>query len=156
MKKVDIADEQLRKIDEVSVNTLKECMQTFMEDGPKRDRRMWIGDLRLEALVNYCTFDNWDIIKRGLYLFAAGECDKLGFMPSYIYETPYFFSGRDNIADYALLYVATVCDYYKHSKDKETVLDLIDVCKEQLEAMHNILDELMENICKWNYLRTLK
>ena len=141
LKKVNISDERLRKIDEVSVNTLKECMQTFMEDGPKRDRRMWIGDLRLEALVNYCTFDNWDIMKRCLYLFAAGECNKLGFMPSYIYETPYFFSGRDNIADYALLYVATVCDYYKHSKDKETVLDLIDVCKEQLEAMHNVLDD---------------
>ena len=141
LKQFNIADERLKKIDEVSVNTLKECMQTFMEDGPKRDRRMWIGDLRLEALVNYCTFDNWDIMKRCLYLFAAGECDKLGFMPSYIYETPYFFSGRDNIADYALLYVATVCDYYKHSKDKETVLDLIDVCKEQLAAMHNVLDD---------------
>lgn len=141
LKQVDIQDEYLKKIDEVSVNTLKECMQTFMEDGPKRDRRMWIGDLRLEALVNYCTYDNAEIMKRCLYLFAAGDCDKLGFMPSYVYETPYFFSGRDNIADYALLYVVTVCDYYNHSKDTETVSDLLEVCKEQLNAMHNILDE---------------
>ncbi len=141
LKQVHIADERLRKIDEVSVNTLKECMQTFMEDGPKRDRRMWIGDLRLEALVNYCTFDNLDIIRRCLYLFAAGEYDQLGFMPSFVYETPYFFSGRDHIADYALLYVVAVCDYYNHSKDTKTVLDLVDVCKEQLESMHNILDD---------------
>ena len=140
LKNVNIADEEMRKIDAVSVNTLKECMQTLMEDGPKRDRRMWIGDLRLEALVNYCTFDNREIMKRCLYLFAAGECNKLGFLPSYIYETPYFFSGRDNIADYALLYVVTVCDYYEHTKDLETIKDLLDVCKEQLESLRNILD----------------
>ena len=138
---MEIRDEELRKIDEVSVNTLKECMQTFMEDGPKRDRRMWIGDLRLEALVNYCTFDNAEIMKRSLYLFAASNCDKPGFMSSYIYETPYFFSGRDYIADYALLYVATVCDYYEHSKDIDTVTDLLEVCKEQIESMRSILDD---------------
>ena len=139
LREYNITDDELRKIDEGSVNTLKECMQTFMEDGPKRDRRMWIGDLRLEALVNYCTFDNREIMKRCLYLFAAGECNELGFLPSYIYETPYFFSGRDNIADYALLYVVTVCDYFEHSKDYDTVNDLLDVCKEQLAGFHNIL-----------------
>ena len=27
-------------------------MQDVFEDGPKRDRRLWLGDLRLEALAN--------------------------------------------------------------------------------------------------------
>ena len=141
LKPADISDPILRKIDQVSINTLKECLQTFFEDGPKRDRRMWIGDLRLEALANYYTFDNRDTLKRSLYLFAAGEPDALGFMPSYIYETPYFFSGRDHIADYALLYVVTVCDYFEHTKDLETVTDLLDVCKAQMESIERILDE---------------
>ena len=35
----------IRKINEVGLATLKECMQTVYEDGPKRDRRLWIGDL---------------------------------------------------------------------------------------------------------------
>lgn len=141
LKNADITDERLRKLDDVSVNTLKNCMQTFMEDGPKRDRRMWIGDLRLEALVDYCTFDNLEIIRRGLYLFAAGDCNELGFLPSYIYETPYFFSGRANIADYALLYVVTVCDYYKHTGDSDTLYDLLDLCKSQLSSFRRILGE---------------
>ena len=84
LKKADTTDEMLGKIDIVSTNTLKECMQTFFEDGPKRDRRLWIGDLRLEALTNYYTFNNLEIVRRCLYLFAAGDCNALGFLPSFV------------------------------------------------------------------------
>ena len=135
------ADPLLNKIDTVGALTLKECMQTFLEDGPKRDRRLWIGDLRLEALTNYYTFNNSEVVKRSLYLIAAGERNSLGFLPSYIYETPYFFSGRDNIADYALLFVVAVCDYYEHTKDKETLLDFLELSKSQLDSLEKILDE---------------
>ena len=135
------SDPYLQKIDKVSVATLRDCMQAFFEDGPKRDRRLWIGDLRLEALTNYHTFENFDIVKRCLYLFAAGELSETGFLPSFVYETPYFFSGHAHIADYALLYVAAVCDYYKYSSDIDTVSDLIDLCKMQIDGFKNILDE---------------
>ncbi len=131
----------LTKIDNVATTTLKECMQTFFEDGPKRDRRLWIGDFRLEALTNYYTFNNLDIVKRCFYLFAGGNTDSLGFLPSYIYETPYFFSGRSHIADYALLYVVALCDYYEHTSDEKTVYDLLSLCKEQLDSFEKILDE---------------
>ncbi len=40
-------------IDRMCVKTLAECEQDVFEDGPKRDRRLWIGDLRLQALVDY-------------------------------------------------------------------------------------------------------
>ena len=49
-------DPMIRKIDRVGLNTLKECMQTVYEDGPKRDQRLWIGDLYLEALGNNYSF----------------------------------------------------------------------------------------------------
>ena len=130
----------LQKIDSVATNTLKECMQTFFEDGPKRDRRLWIGDLRLEALTNYYTFNNLELVKRCLYLFAAGKTNSLGFVPSYIYETPYFVSGIANIIDYALLYVVTVCDYFNHTNDVETINDLLTICKNQLDCFEKILD----------------
>lgn len=141
LKPAETADALLSKIDLVATNTLKECMQSFFEDGPKRDRRLWTGDLRLEALTNYYTFQNLEITRRCLYLFAAGDCDKLGFLPSYIYETPYYFSGSAHIADYALLFVVTVCDYYKHTGDTGVVNDLISICKSQLESFRNTLDE---------------
>lgn len=141
LKTADIKDEQLKKIDDIAINTLKNCMQTLFEDGPKRDRRLWIGDLRLEALANYCTFDNHEIVKRCLYLIAAGDCNELGFLPSYIFETPEYYPGWANLSDYALLYVVTLCDYYENTKDINTVKDLLDICKNQLTSFKNILDE---------------
>ncbi len=134
-------DDMLRKIDSVGANTLKECMQTFFEDGPKRDRRVWIGDLRLEALTNYYTFNNLPIVKRCLYLFAAGELNELGFLPSFVYETPYYCSGPAHLSDYALLYVVSVCDYYEHTGDIEVVNDLLEICKSQLKNFEALLDE---------------
>ena len=32
---------QLRKIDEVALRTLRNCMHTVYEDGPRRDMRLW-------------------------------------------------------------------------------------------------------------------
>ncbi|MBE6752580.1 MAG: hypothetical protein E7556_08665 [Ruminococcaceae bacterium] len=141
LKSADTEDDLLNKIDLIATNTLKECMQTFFEDGPKRDRRLWIGDLRLEALTNYYTFNNLEIVKRCLYLFAAGECNELGFLPSFVYETPYYHSGATHIEDYALLYVVSVCDYFEHTGDKEVVNDLLGICKLQLESFKTTLDE---------------
>ena len=141
LAKVTVDDPELRDIDRVAVNTLRNCMHRVFEDGPKRDRRLWTGDLRLEALANYCTFDNRETVKRSLYLLAAGETNELGFLPSYIYETPYYFSGRDHIADYAMLFVTAVCDYFNHTGDRETLDDLLQLCKEQMDAFYAILDE---------------
>lgn len=44
---VAIEDTDLQKIHDISVKTLQDCMQFVYEDGPKQDRRLWIGDLRL-------------------------------------------------------------------------------------------------------------
>lgn len=52
-------EEELKKIYDVSVKTLAECMQDVFEDGPKRDRRLWIGDLRLQTLANYLPLIMW-------------------------------------------------------------------------------------------------
>ncbi len=140
LKPANTKDTLLNKIDFVATNTLKECMQTFFEDGPKRDRRLWIGDLRLEALANYYTFNNLEIVKRCLYLFAAGECNNSGFLPSFVYETPYYHSGATHIEDYALLYVVSVCDYYEHTGDTDVANDLLEICKSQLESFRATLD----------------
>ena len=65
------SDKELVKIDRIACNTLHDCMQKVFEDGPKRDRRLWMGDLRLQALANYETYQMNDMVKGCLYLFAA-------------------------------------------------------------------------------------
>lgn len=141
LKRVDIADPRMRDIDRVAVNTLKNCMQRVFEDGPKRDRRLWIGDLRLEALANYYTFDNRELVKRCLYLFAASEKNEHGFMPGFVYENPYFFSGSWFLVDYSLFYVCSLSEYYLHTGDIDTFLELYPVGESIMEAAHRTLDE---------------
>ena len=72
------------------VKTLKECEQEVFEDGPKRDRRLWIGDLRLQALVDYNTFKNIDLIKRCIYLFAHNLNNEGLVAPCVFPDTPPF------------------------------------------------------------------
>lgn len=124
----------LRRIDRVSIHTLRECMQTVFEDGPKRDRRLWIGDLRLQALTNYATFGNFDLVKRCLYLFA-GLPREDGFVAACVFEDPKPLRGHEYIIDYAALYGATVLDYAQASGDWRTARDLWPVVRRQIEIL---------------------
>ena len=140
LKTCVIADEALKTIDRISVNTLKNCMQRVFEDGPKRDPRLWIGDLRLEALANYKTFQNNALVRRCLYLFAAATPNESGFLPAYVYENPKFVSGYWHLQDYALLFVVTLCDYLENTGDSAVFEDVYPVAKMQMDAAHKQLD----------------
>lgn len=141
IKPLSCSDPLLCEIDKVASITLRDCMQRVFEDGPKRDRRLWTGDLRLEALANYATYGKTDIVKRCLYLFAASDRNKYGFLSSFVYEDPVFASGDANIIDYAMMFVVTLCDLYTHTGDRDTFIDLLPVAKEQLSCACNMLDE---------------
>jgi hypothetical protein len=128
------ASEDLRRIDHVSIATLRDCMQTVFEDGPKRDRRLWIGDLRLQALANYASFRNFDLVKRCLYLFA-GLPREDGFVAACVFEEPRPLRGHEYIIDYAALYGSTVLDYAKASGDWTTAKELWPVVRRQMEIL---------------------
>lgn len=133
--------DDLKRIDSVAVNTLKNCMQRVFEDGPKRDRRLWIGDLRLEALANYYTFKSMPIVRRSLYLLAAAPTNKYGFIPSCIYEYPKYVPAPWVLEDYSLLFVVSLCEYFNHTKDTETFFELYPIASMQMNAMHGLLDD---------------
>ena len=133
-------DKELAEIDRVAVNTLKNCMQRVFEDGPKRDRRLWIGDLRLEALANYYTFGDTALVKRCLYLFAAADKNALGFLPAFVYENPLYFTGEWHIVDYSMMYVNSLCDYYNHVGDRAVFDELYPLVKSIMDAAHSHLD----------------
>lgn len=126
--------EPLRQIDDVSLNTLRDCMQTVFEDGPKRDQRLWIGDARLQALANYDTFQNNDLVKRCLYLFAAFPRED-GLLPACMFEHPQAKRGHEYIIDYAALYVAMVLDYARATNDWATAKDLWPAVRRQIEIL---------------------
>jgi hypothetical protein len=126
---------EIMAIDRVSCHTLENCMQRVFEDGPKRDRRLWLGDLRIQALTGYYTFPSENtmaVIKKCLYLFAAYTKPN-GRTPQCIFQcTNGNYCDGNPLVDYSLLFPVCVCDYYEHTGDTTLVDELFDIADEQL------------------------
>lgn len=133
------SDPLLERINSVSILTLKNCMQSVFEDGPKRDRRLWLGDLRLQALVNYATFRQNDLVKRCLYLFASVTRQD-GMVSANLFMKPVVQADDTYLLDYSLFFVATLADYYRETGDGTTLAELWPTALNQLKLAMNRLD----------------
>lgn len=133
--------EMIRQINDVSVETLRECMQTVYEDGPKRDHRLWVGDLYLESLANRWSFRNFDLTRRCLYLFASLTTDD-GIVISNVFEHPEPHPQYGSyMLTYCLLFNSTLLEYLKDTRDYETANDLWDVARRQVEDALTYVNE---------------
>lgn len=121
-----------KAIDGVALKTLSECMQYEFEDGVKRDGRLWIADLRLQALANYRTFKHNDLVKRCLYLFA-GTAKKDGGLCQSVFCGKKIVGDEGTNFDYPLLFVSALRDYYKETGDSELIKELTPTAKRQVE-----------------------
>ena len=128
-----------RRLDAVAVRTLHECMQEVFEDGPKRDRRLWLGDLRLQALANYETYRDYDPVKRCLCLFA-GDTLEGGRVSNNLFLTPRPEVDEQFMFDYSLLFINTLLDYYRASGDEETLRELEPTAYRQYELSRAVFD----------------
>ncbi len=140
VKPFESDDEMIRALDRVSLRTLMNCMQSVFEDGPKRDRRLWLGDLRLQALANYDTFRNFDLVKRCLYLFAA-QTREDGLVSACLFTEPKFIVDDTFLLDYSMFFGAALLDYYKASGDMKTLQDLSGCAYRQMELAKAQFDE---------------
>lgn len=133
--------EDLKELDRISQDTLQSCMQTVFEDGPRRDRRLWMGDLRLQALANYCTFKDYNLVKRCLYMFAALPREDES-LPACVFEKPKLSAASDYIVDYDALFGPTVYDYLVASEDKESALELWPTVLGSMKMALSHLDDI--------------
>ena len=133
--------EMIRRINDVSIATLRECMQTVFEDGPKRDRRLWVGDLYLESLANRHSFRNFDLVKRCLYLFAGLTGDDGCIVPNiFEHPEPHCYESM-HLLPYSLLFNSTLLEYLKDTQDYETAEDLWCVAVRQIEDALTFMNE---------------
>ena len=128
------------RLDAVACRTLRSCMQTVFEDGPKRDRRLWLGDLRLQALANYRTYRDNDLVKECLYLFAALPLPN-GRLPACVFLEPEPAPDDTEMFDYALLFVSALEDYVNETGDEEALEDLYPTAVKQLLLAEKDLGE---------------
>lgn len=145
-----ISDPELEKIYRISLKTLADCEQDVFEDGPKRDRRLWIGDLRLEAITDYVSFKNTDLVKRCIYLFAAYRWQD-GFVAPYVFpDSPPFVDDNGwRLADYALFLTSCLLDFAEATGDLSLPNELYDIAKEQIYTVTNEDIQKSETIIDW-------
>lgn len=136
----DFKDTELNQIYDASLKTLKDCMQSVFEDGPKRDRRLWLGDLRLQAKANYVTFNNADLVKRCLYLFG-GMTTTDGRVAANVFTSPHNIPDDTFLFDYSLFFISTLFDYYQQTQDQEALDDLLPVAKAQMDVSIQSVDD---------------
>ncbi len=140
-----LSDPVLKKIYEMSLKTLKECEQDVFEDGPKRDRRLWIGDLRLQALTDYVTFRNVDLIERCIYLFAAYRTDR-GFVPPCVFPDSPPCIDNWYFVDYSLFFISCLSDYAAYCDNPGLLNELYPVAAEQIRNVSAAFDSQTASI----------
>ena len=120
------------RIERVCLRTLANCMQDVFEDGPKRDRRLWMGDFRLQALAGYSSFRNMDLVRRCLYLFAGTRFPD-GRVSACVFTEPEPSADDTWFFDYALFFPVTLEEYVEESGDHETLEDLYETAMQQID-----------------------
>ena len=125
-------------------------MQTVYEDGPKRDRRLWAGDMYLESLANRYSYKNFNLTKHCLYIFAA-LTDSLGRVLSNCFEWPYYHAQPDSYClNYSLLWTSTLLEYLKDTGDIATANDLWPVALRQIElALQSVGKDYVYHPAHW-------
>lgn len=140
LEPVVLDDPQLQRIYDVGVQTLADCMQDVFEDGPKRDRRLWLGDLRLQAKANYVTFDQTDLVKRCLYLFAGMTAEN-GKISANVFVKPRVVPDDTFLYEYSLFFISTLYDYNEAHPDLDFVRELFPIAQTQMDVTLSMFDE---------------
>ena len=142
LEAIQYQNDLYQKLDEVSLRTLQNCMQDVFEDGPKRDQRLWMGDLRLQALTNYASFKNYDLVKRCLYLFAGSRFPD-GRVAACVFTNPEVEADDTYLYEYSMLFTVALEEYLQETGDKEAFNDLYDIALEQIDIALSKFDHYL-------------
>lgn len=100
------------------------------------DVNTFTGDLRVMALSNHVTYQNYDLVKRCLYLFASFPISN-GFVPSCAFEYPTPHADSTLAIDYAAVYVVALYEYVNMTGDITAAKELWPVVQAQMDNFAN-------------------
>ena len=144
------SDPLINRIWDLNRYTTQLCMQTFYEDGIKRDGLLWVSDYRQQFLSNWTPFGDSALARRSLILFAASQLPD-GFIPacaagsgahqhpegiSYMPGIPFEFeTARCLLIHYSSDYLSCLLDYVLHTGDTG-ILDIVWPTVERMIPAH--------------------
>jgi hypothetical protein len=123
------ADPLLEQIYTVARRTVLRCTHDFVEDGPKRDRLLWLGDLAATADVFGLGIGDLRPLRRSLLLAASVQL-RNGALPG-VCPHP-----NDLVlADYVPLWIVAARDYVTHSGDLDTAALLLPTIRRAVQYL---------------------
>lgn len=144
------SDPLLNRIWNLCSYTTKLCMQTFYEDGIKRDGLLWVSDYRAQFLCNWTPFGDSALARKSLIQMAASQLPS-GFIPACAaggggHQHPegiYYMPGipfelgtaRCLLIHYSTDYLSCLLDYVLHTGDAG-ILELVWPTVTRLIAAH--------------------
>ncbi|MBM4164605.1 MAG: hypothetical protein FJ222_09240 [Lentisphaerae bacterium] len=151
------SDPLINRIWDLCRYTTQLCMQTFYEDGIKRDGLLWVSDYRQQFLSNWTPFGDAALARRSLIMFAATQMAD-GFIPacaaaagghqhtdggfhpvdgiSYMPGIPFKFgTAKMLLIHYSSDYLSCLLDYVLHTGDT-ALLDSVWPTVQRLIAAH--------------------
>ena len=142
------SDELLNQIWRVGRYTLQLCMQDAYVDCLFREQALWMGDARVEALVNYYAFGDTKLIARSLRLIGQSQ------LPEGITSALWPTRWPNQISDYCLLWIISLWDYYQYTGDRDLVEELYPRVKRALAWFESHLDEynLLNDVPGWVFI----
>ena len=152
MAEFSAADAKLTKLWDISVHTLRLCMQDGFLDSPSREQQQWMGDARCQSNFNAYVSGDMRILRKVLYQFAQSQ-DYEGMTCS---RYPDENINLAPIPGFCLQWIGAFGDYYNFTADQKPVQDLYD---HMIRAMRWFTafereDALVWNLPYWQYYDT--
>ncbi len=132
------SDSRLNRIWTTAVRTVHLCMQTYLYDGAKRDRLVWMGDMHPETRGVLCAFSDASVIRDSLdYLIGQTPSPK----------------PMNTIPSYACWFIISLWDYYMGTGDSEFLLKHADYIRALLNVYKTYIGkDGSETLPDWRFL----
>jgi len=142
------SDPLLDRIYRLSARTVNLCMEDAYTDCPWRERSQWLGDLQPEALFSYYCFGSYDIARKAVLEFAAGNTDE-GWIPG-VFPT----RSASNLPTWGMRYPVIGWEYYMFTGDREALPAVYEASRKQMAWLQQFegRDGLLVDVPDWCFV----
>jgi hypothetical protein len=131
----ECSDSLLNQIWNISVHTLKLCMEDTFTDCPLYEQTLWVGDARNESLFAYGVFGAEDLARRCISL-AAQSLERFPIVGSQVPS-----SWQCILPAWSFLWGISVWDYYWHTGDRTFMAEMWPYVMQNLRGASEHLDK---------------
>ena len=157
------SDDRLNRIWDISAATAKACMQSFYEDGVKRDGLLWIGDYRVTFLSSWYLTGDADLARKSLLMIRDSQYE-CGALPacsarggatqhgpdaaiSYMPNIPGDGQNKWCILNYMCDYILAIEEYVRLTGDSTILPEIVPSAVSAAKFLLSLID--LETPGKW-------